>query len=160
MNVPATLLIAYGNPGRGDDGLGPAFAERIAAHDLPGLTVEIDYQLTVEHALMMAPFARVIFADARMDGDGAFEFRPLVPGNPQNIGSHSVTPEVALALCQLLYGATLQAFVLGISGDKFGDMSEDLSAPARAALDLAEAFFLRWYLGDHAPAMACVGAEG
>ena len=49
-----TLLIGYGNPGRGDDGLGPAFARRIAARGLPGVTVEIDYQLTVDHALMIA----------------------------------------------------------------------------------------------------------
>ena len=41
-------------PGRGDDGLGPAFAERIAARGLRGLPVDIDYQLTVEHALQVA----------------------------------------------------------------------------------------------------------
>ena len=36
------LLIGYGNAGRGDDGLGPAFAERIEAAGLPGVDVDID----------------------------------------------------------------------------------------------------------------------
>ena len=30
-------LIGYGNPGRCDDGLGPAFAARVAAQNLPGI---------------------------------------------------------------------------------------------------------------------------
>lgn len=42
------LLIGYGNPGRGDDGLGPALAAAIEAMELPGVTVEADYQLMVD----------------------------------------------------------------------------------------------------------------
>ena len=66
-----TLLIGYGNPGRGDDGLGPAFARRIAARQLPGITIDIDYQLTVDHALMISEAETVVFADAALDAEAA-----------------------------------------------------------------------------------------
>ena len=41
------LLLCYGNPGRLDDGLGPAFGEVLERESLPGVTVDLDYQLTV-----------------------------------------------------------------------------------------------------------------
>ena len=41
------LVIGYGNPGRLDDGLGPAFAERIQAMELPSVTVESNTSLTL-----------------------------------------------------------------------------------------------------------------
>ena len=67
MTDKRILLIGYGNPGRADDGLGPALADRIEALDLPGLTVESDYQLSIEHAALAAGHDIVIFADA--DGE-------------------------------------------------------------------------------------------
>ena len=46
MRQPRVLVIGYGNPARGDDGLGPgAGGEARAPGDSPGVTVEIDYQL-------------------------------------------------------------------------------------------------------------------
>ena len=41
------LVIGYGNPGRRDDGLGPALAARLEALALPGVTVESDFQLAI-----------------------------------------------------------------------------------------------------------------
>ena len=41
-NGVKTLLIGYGNPGRLDDGLGPALAEAVAKLAIPGVTVEAD----------------------------------------------------------------------------------------------------------------------
>ncbi|TYC60955.1 Ni/Fe hydrogenase, partial [Marinobacter sp. BW6] len=55
------FLIGYGNPGRGDDGLGPAFSEGMAARSLPGLEVDTDYQLVAEHALAISGHDVVIF---------------------------------------------------------------------------------------------------
>ena len=60
------LLIGYGNPGREDDGLGPALAEAVAAMGLEQVTIESCYQLAVEHAEQAARHAVVIFADADM----------------------------------------------------------------------------------------------
>ena len=140
-----TLLIGYGNPGRGDDGLGPAFARRIAARQLPGLTVEIDYQLTVDHALMISAADTVVFADAALDAESAFYFRPMDESVAQALGSHSVTPQAALALARLLFGTAPKGFILGLRGTAFGEMAEGLSDTARESLDVAEGFFRAWY---------------
>lgn len=143
----ATLLIGYGNPGRGDDGLGPAFARRIAALNLPGLGIEIDYQLTVDHALMISGAERVVFADAALDAEAPFYFRPVDPAAGGSLGSHSVSPDDAVALARLLFGAAPQGFVLGLRGAAFGEMAEGLSAEAERSLEAAEAFFVAWHAG-------------
>ena len=140
-----TLLIGYGNPGRGDDGLGPAFARRIAARQLPGITIDIDYQLTVDHALMISEAETVVFADAALGAEAAYYFRPMDESVGEALGSHTVTPQAALALARLLFGAAPRGFMLGLRGEKFGEMAEGLSTVASNSLDAAQAFFLDWY---------------
>ncbi|MEP2704113.1 MAG: hydrogenase maturation protease [Roseibium sp.] len=138
------LLIGYGNPGRGDDGLGPALSEAIAARDLAGLDVDTDYQLVAEHVLAIADHDLVIFADAEMEGTEQFSFREISSGSPEVLGSHSLVPETVLALCETLYGAKPRAFVLGISGYDYGDVKEGLSEKAAANLSVAEMFLVSW----------------
>lgn len=138
------LLIGYGNPGRGDDGLGPALSEAIAARGLPGLEVDTDYQLVAEHALAVSEQDVVIFVDAEIGAEGAYLFREIAPGAPEVLGSHSLVPQTVLALCDTLYGARPRAFVLGISGYEFGEVKEGLSDKAAANLAAAEAFLLEW----------------
>ncbi len=145
MSLGRAVLIGYGNPGRGDDGLGPAFARRIAGKQLTGLTVEVDFQLTADHALTIAQHDLVIFADAMMACENDFLFRELTDSTPQGLGSHSVTPEAALSLSWLLFQSRPRAFVLGIAGDHFGDICEGLSPRAADNLDRAETFFAGWY---------------
>ncbi len=137
MSVSQILLIGYGNPGRGDDGLGPALAARVEALNLPGVTVEIDYQLTVDHAALIAAHEMVIFADAAIGLDAPFRLAPLDPGQPQALGSHQVSPEAALHLAGLLYGATPPGWMLAIAGRDFGAVHEGLGAAAQAHLALA-----------------------
>lgn len=139
------LLIGYGNPGRGDDGLGPAFSEAMSAHALAGLDVDTDYQLVAEHALAVADRDLVVFADALMGADEPFRFERVAPGRPEVLGSHSLRPETVLALADTLYGGTPEAYVLGISGYEFGEVWEGLSGRAEANLKAAKAFFLSWY---------------
>ena len=74
------LLLCYGNPGRLDDGLGPALAERVSALELDGVTVDADYQLAVESAPDIAAHEVVVFVDAAVSGPEPFEFRALEPG--------------------------------------------------------------------------------
>ncbi len=119
MIQPRALLIGYGNPGRGDDGLGPVFAQRISDRDLPGLSVDIDFQLTADHALTISRHDIVVFADAVVACDDAFVFTEISGEAPRNLGSHSVTPEAAVALSKLLFQAVPRAFVLGIAGSAF-----------------------------------------
>ncbi len=137
------LLIGYGNPGRGDDGLGPALARRIAAHRLPGVSVDIDYQLSVDHALAVSAAATVLFADAALDATDAFYLRP-VPDNATTLGSHAVTPSAVLSLARLLFDACPAGYIIGLRGAAFGNIAEGLSPTAQDSLDRAEAFLLPW----------------
>ena len=137
-------LIGYGNPGRCDDGLGPAFAARIAARNLPGIDVSTDYQLTVDHALDIAGAARVVFVDALMRCDAPFRFTAIGPAGSGELASHSLDPSSVLALAATLFDARPEAYLLGISGEDFGEVREGLSPMAEHNLRLAEAYFTKW----------------
>lgn len=138
------LVIGYGNPGRMDDGLGPAFAERIAAARLPGVRVLADYQLTVEHAPALAEAGRVVFADAAVGMTGPFRFAPVEPARQGDISSHSLSPETLVALTDAIFGVRPSAHVLAIAGVEFGEVREGLSPGAQRNLDSAVAFFTGW----------------
>ncbi|MFN6926135.1 MAG: hydrogenase maturation protease [Tabrizicola sp.] len=153
------LLIGYGNPARGDDGLGPALAEAIADLHLPGVTVEIDYQLTVDHAALIAAHDLVIFADAAMDLDVPFRLTRTGTTPPSTLGSHQVTPEVALHLAGLLFGKIPPAFTLAIAGTAFDAIREGLGPEARCHLGQAVAAVLE-LLGDSADDRPQVRAKG
>jgi hydrogenase maturation protease len=139
------LVIGYGNPGRLDDGLGPAFAERFQALELPGVTVESNYQLNIEDADLIARFDIVVFADASVDTAGPFEFQPLEKKDPMvGFSSHSITAGSLLGLAKELFGATPLAYTLAIRGYDFNEFGEVLSAQAQANLDAAVGFFADW----------------
>ena len=141
-------LIGYGNPGRCDDGLGPAFATRIAERNLPGLDVFTDYQLTVDYALQIASADEVVFVDALMNADAPFRFETLEPAASHDLSSHSLSPASVLALAATLFDARPVAHVLGISGVEFGEVREGLSKEAGENLRLAEDFFVDWLETD------------
>jgi len=136
--APGVLILGYGNPGRLDDGLGPALAEAIEARSLPGVTVEADYQLTVEDAAELARHRVVIFADADAAGPEPFSMTRLEPSSqPLSFSTHSVEPGDVLALAAELFGAEPEAWVLGIRGYEFDEFEERLSDKAQANLDAA-----------------------
>lgn len=138
------LLIGYGNAGRCDDGLGPAFAERLTTAKLEKCYIDIDYQLTVEHALLVADADTVVFVDAVIKSPHPFTFEPVKADSSADLASHSLLPEAVLMLAEMLYGKSPQAFILGITGENFGEVAEGLSETALSNLDLAERFFLNW----------------
>lgn len=136
--LPKILFIGYGNPGRLDDGLGPALADRIEALSLKGMTVEADYQLAVENAFDVSRHDVVIFADAAVRGKAPFFFKQIHPQSPLSIGSHSISPEAVLFFAEKLFHSRARAYVLGIRGYEFNGYSEGLSE--RAGKNLEEAF--------------------
>jgi len=139
------LLIGYGNPGRLDDGLGPAFAEKIQALELPGVAVESNYQLNIEDADLIAQFDVVVFADASVDAEAPFEFLPLEGKAPMvGFSSHSIAAGSLLGLAGELFGATPQAYAMAIRGYGFNEFGEWLSAQAQANLEVAVGFFSGW----------------
>ena len=150
----AALLIGFGNQGRGDDGLGPVFAERIEKLAPDGLEIDIDYQLTVDHAPMVAEADFVVFADAQIGAEGAYSFTEVKGEGAGDMTSHELSPEAVLTLARTLYGKEPPAYVLGISGWDYGEVKEGLSQEAEAHLDAAERFFLDWYQSQEASADA------
>ena len=136
--LPKVLFLGYGNPGRLDDGLGPALAARVEALSLKGMTVEADYQLAVENAFDVSRHDIVIFADAAVRGKAPFFFKEIHPRSPLGLGSHSVSPEAVLFFAERLFHSRARAYVLGIRGYEFNGYNERLSA--RAEKNLEEAF--------------------
>jgi hydrogenase maturation protease len=149
----AALLIGFGNQGRGDDGLGPVFAERIEKLAPKGLAIDIDYQLTVDHALAVSEADLVVFADAEIGAEGSFSFAPVRAEGAAGMGSHELSPQAVLTLAKTLYGREPPAFMLAIAGWDYGEVKEGLSPEAEAHLDEAETFFLDWYAGVGAGAL-------
>ena len=152
-----TLLLCYGNPARLDDGLGPAFGAEIEKAALPGVTVDTDYQLTVEDAKTAADHRVVIFVDAAVTGEAPFFFRPVLPRAALSFSSHSLEPEHVLALAGELFGRHPEGYALGIRGYRFNDFGEQLTPEACANLELALKFLLSVLpQGDFARASAAL----
>jgi hydrogenase maturation protease len=153
------LLLCYGNPGRLDDGLGPAFGEAIEKIAPRGIDVESDYQLTVETVKTAADHGIVVFVDAAVEGDAPFCFGPVRPQLSLSFSSHSLEPGQVLALAEQLFGRRPQGYALGIRGYAFNEFGEQLSPGARANLESALQFMRRMLeRGDFARASAALAS--
>ena len=141
MPKATTLILGWGNPGRVDDGLGPAFIEAISKLAPQGYVLDSDYQLTVENAAEVASYDRVLFVDADRRGPEPFTMSKLEPSaSTASFSTHSVTPGAVLSLCRDLFDAAPEAWVLGIRGYEFDRFGEGLSPQARVNLDRAVDF--------------------
>ena len=131
-NVNNNLLVfGYGNPARGDDGIGPVFVERVRAMNIRGVDTDSNYQLTVEDAYNIAGYQYVFFVDALASGDAPFTML-RIDGFEESgsISSHSVLPGEVVMLAKELFHAELDAYLLGIRGYCFEEFTEVLSARA------------------------------
>lgn len=149
-NTPrkTTLVIGIGNPGRGDDALGPLAIEALEALNLPGVELLTDYQLQVEFLLDLDDREAVIFVDASVAGDGPYQFAPVVPGTDASFTSHSLSPSALLAAYQSHYGRPPPPCqVLAIRAHEF-ELGAPLSPAAAANLEAALAF-LAGHLANH-----------
>lgn len=141
MTPGHTLVIGIGNPGRLDDGLGPAFAERIEHEALPGVDVLTEYQLNIEHAADIAARGNILFADAAA-GPGPCFLRRLLPRHAAAFSTHAMAPEAVLALARDTLGWQGRAYLLGLRGSVFDGFGEGLSTSALANLAAATALLL------------------
>jgi len=124
------LLIGFGNPAREDDGIGPAVAEIVENLQIEGVTVDSDYQLTVEDSAAAAEHDIVIFVDASIQGEGPFTFEKVPPRLEESFSSHSVEPEMVIGLAEHLFRAKTEAYILGIRGYSFEMFTETMTAKA------------------------------
>ena len=137
MTRKRVLVLGYGNPGRQDDGLGPAAALEIGGQGLPEVTAYDAYQLNIEDAADVAEHDVVWFIDAAKTGP-PFAVSALSPAVSVDFTSHIVRPETILAIAAQCYERTPQAFLLAIRGYTF-EFLEALTPGAARNLRLAMA---------------------
>jgi hydrogenase maturation protease len=142
----AILIYGYGNPGRQDDGLGPALVERLEDERIPGVATDTNYQLQIEDAVAVSESDAVIFVDATESGGAPFTFTELEPSDNVAFTTHSVSPGSVLAICRDVYRKEVKAYVLAIRG--YGWEFMEQMTPV-AEKNLEEAYrFLRNKIDD------------
>ena len=130
------LVLGYGNPGRQDDGLGPAAIAEIESMGLPNLTAFDNYQLNIEDAIDVASHDIVWFIDAAKTGQSPYSVRAVSPSSTIEFTSHIVRPEAILAIARQCYGGSPRAFLLAIRGYGF-EFIEALTPGAKDNLHAA-----------------------
>ncbi|HEX8924446.1 MAG TPA: hydrogenase maturation protease [Terriglobales bacterium] len=116
------LIIGYGNPLRGDDGVGPAVIEELANSPIAARAELLQrHQLGPELAEQVAAADAVIFIDASAIGTpGEIRTRKLqAPEVATSDLTHHVSPEVLLATARELYGRAPKAALVTVCGEKF-----------------------------------------
>lgn len=136
------LIIGIGNPGRGDDAVGPLAVERLEALNLPDVELLSDYQLQVEYLLDLEGRREVIFIDASVLGDTPFQFMPLAPREDASFSSHALSPGAVLAAFERHFARPPPpSFALAIRAHEF-ELGADLSPSAAANLAVALEFLV------------------
>ena len=138
------LVLAVGNPSRGDDAVGPALATRVEEARPPGVEVIVEYQLQVENALDLAGRERVIFVDAGTGTPAPFELRRVHPAEEFLHTSHAISPEAVLATYRRVTGKEPpESWLLCVRGESF-ELGEGLSPAAGRHLGAASAALLEF----------------
>ncbi|HRC70320.1 MAG TPA: hydrogenase maturation protease [Candidatus Competibacter denitrificans] len=143
--IPRLLILAVGNPSRGDDALGPLFLERLAALREQGVNwddIELltDFQLQIEHAVDLENRKLVLFVDASVSCPPPYQFTRLQPARDTSYTSHALTPAAVLHVYEQINSAPAPpAFLLAIRGEHF-ELGESLSVAAAENLQAALKF--------------------
>lgn len=145
MRVPGLLILAVGNPSRGDDALGPLFLERLGelrerGGDWEGVELLTDFQLQIEHAVDLENRALVLFVDASVSCPPPYQFARLRPARDTSYTSHALSPAAVLHVYEQINRVPPPpAFSLAIRGERF-ELGESLSPAAEANLAAALEF--------------------
>ena len=155
------LVVACGNTLRGDDAVGPAVGDLLAAClSGTGASVLVSDQLLPELADDASRAELIVFVDAAADRPaGSVSIRPVAPrgASAESAGaggaarepasemrsldpfSHGMGPEDVLSLARDLYGATPEAVLVSVGAESF-EPGAELSGPVRRAIpDAVEA---------------------
>jgi hydrogenase maturation protease len=124
------LVIAYGNPLRGDDGA----AWRVADGLQSNIDVRCGQQLLPEWAADIADSDLVIFVDASVRAEHV-ELEHLSPCAARGSASgHILPPEELLRLAETAFGSRSNAYLVHLPARDFG-FGEELSPSAAACID-------------------------
>ena len=136
----SALVVGIGNPSRGDDGIGPLVATRVAELGLPGVeVVAYDEPLAlVEH---LAGHDDVVVVDAARTREGRpgavhvvrVGSAPL-PRDAVALGSHGLGVAEAVELARALGRLPRRLTLVGVEAQAV-DLGAPLSAPVRDSVD-------------------------
>lgn len=129
------LVLGSGNPGRGDDALGPLL---IAALDAAGDARRTEFiaslQLQIEHMLDLVGRELLLFIDASVQYHRPCCLTEVHAVRDHSYSSHVLTPGALLAAFELtLRRPAPPAFVLALGATRF-DLGAPLSATAESSL--------------------------
>ena len=135
------LVIGYGNPLRGDDGVGPVIAEELARNMCaldPKVKVVACHQLNPEMAEAVADTRAVIFVDASVElKPGDVRISTVQPDQFAPAAfTHSMKPSALLATASELFGQAPRAQKVAIGAASF-DIGMALTPEVRAAVSKA-----------------------
>lgn len=152
MTVAPLLVLAVGNPSRGDDALGPALVDALLESGIgQSGAVELltDFQLQIEHLLDLEGRRAVLFVDAAWPGTGpGTVLQAIGPESAAPLSSHALRPQAVLRVFGDVMGhAPPPAWQLAVEGRCF-ELGAPLSEAGRLNLNLALGLALRW-LRDH-----------
>jgi hydrogenase maturation protease len=132
------LIIGYGNPLRGDDGIGWHAAGLLQQHYAHDHRIQVLQcrQLAPELAADMANSDHVIFIDAVEAWPPGNIRRCAVCGEAQpTFSTHSCDPQALLASCLDLYGKCPTASLVVVTGESFA-VQQQLTPTLERALPL------------------------
>lgn len=133
------LIFTYGNPSRGDDGLGPAMFDLLenykqVSHELDEVDLLTDYQLQIEHAVDLEHRECVLFIDASVSAEAPYEFHELQPERDNSYTTHAMSPVSVLDVYQQINQRNPPpSYMLTIRGYEFG-LGQALSKQAELNL--------------------------
>jgi hydrogenase maturation protease len=142
------LILAVGNPSRGDDALGPLFLEQLATEqsgrsDWESVELLTDFQLQIEHAVDLEGRALALFVDASVSCPAPYHLTRLQPARDTSYTSHALSPTAVLHVYQQINRQPPPpAFQLAIRGERF-ELGESLSPAAEMHLAAAIEFARR-----------------
>lgn len=125
-SVAPVLIFTYGNPSRGDDGLGPAMYElleknKLASDNLDDVELLTDFQLQIEHAIDLEQRACILFIDASVSAEAPYEYYPLQAERDNSYTTHAMSPVAVLDVYQQINQCKPPpSFMLTIRGYEFG----------------------------------------
>jgi hydrogenase maturation protease len=132
------LVFGYGNLSRGDDALGVLMLQHIEENfALENIDLLTDFQLQIEHALDLENRELVVFVDASVKSEIAFEFTRLQPVRDLSHTTHAMSPAAILDTYQTIKKQMPPpCFLLAIGAASF-ELGEDLGDTARQNLKKA-----------------------
>jgi len=124
--VAPILSFTYGNPARGDDGLGPTMFELLEKNkhecdELDNVDLLTDFQLQIEHAVDLDQRECALFIDASVSAAAPYEFNQIQAQRDNSYTTHAMSPVAVLDVYQQINQCEPPpSYMLTIRGYEFG----------------------------------------